>query len=297
MQITRSVLFAMALSAIGAACSDPDPFMNTGDGGGGSSDGGGGGSDGGGGGDAPPPRNCAPAPARLVVLGDSITACSVVGGPQNANCVSKKLADYVTTNYAAGLVYQNLAVGGAKLDDIAGQLANIQAATGPALVYLYIGGNDLSPFIFQSDSAAMNAWTNTISPKLDSVYAAVFAKLADTSLFPAGATLLMNTQYNPFDDCTASPYNLSQAKTDILHMFNDKLRSIAAAKGDAAIIVDQHGPYLGHGHHYNVAACPHYMAGSAPFMQDQIHANAAGNTQLAAIAGGGADRLYRDCIQ
>lgn len=289
------IAIALSVSLSMAACSESDPFQNAGDGGGTGSDGGGP-TDGGGGFDGAP-RACAPTPSRVVVLGDSITACSVVGGAQNANCVSKKLFDYVSGTYASGATYQNLAVGGARLDDIAAQLGNIQSAPGPALVYIYIGGNDLSPFIFQSDQAATNAWTNTISPKLDSVYAAVFAKLADTAIFPGGATLLMNTQYNPFDDCTASPYNLSQTKTGILHMFNDKLVAIAAAKGDAALIVDQHGPYLGHGHHYGVMACPHYMSGAAPFMQDQIHANAAGNTQLAAVANAGVDRLYRDCIQ
>jgi hypothetical protein len=30
-------------------------------------------------------------------------------------------------------------------------------------------------------------------------------------------------------------------------------------------------------------------------MQDLIHANAAGNTDLANVANTGADRLYRDC--
>lgn len=281
----------LALSII-AACSSKDPFMGGIDappgGDGATSDSSGATPDSG-------PHHCATAPSRVVVIGDSIVACSVVGGPQNANCMSKQFSDYVIAQYAPGAVYQNYAVGGAKLADIAGQLNNIPNGTGAALVMIYIGGNDLSPFIFQSDAQAQQGWVQ-IQQQLDSVYAATFSALANTTKFPGGATLLMNTQYNPFDDCTASPYNLSATKIGILHMFNDKVTAIGNAKGDAAIVVDQHKPYLGHGHHYNVTTCPFYMAGATPFMQDTIHANAAGNVDLANVAKAGADALYRDCI-
>lgn len=282
----RALAFALFL----VACNSKDPFS--------------------GGADAPPrddagrtdggptadaaPRACAAKPSRVVVLGDSITACSVIGGPQTPDCVSKKLADYVMAQYGA-TTYENHAVGGAKLADIAAQLNTLQPAAGPALVMIYIGGNDLSPFIFQSDAQAMAAY-QMIEPMLVSVYDNVFTKLANTTTFPNGAVLLMNTQYNPFDDCTASPYNLSPAKTAILHMFNTKVVSIAEAHGAAAIVVNQAQPFLGHGHHYNVATCPFYTAGAAPWMQDTIHANAAGNVGLANVMNAGADRLYRDCI-
>jgi lysophospholipase L1-like esterase len=281
---------ALAVALLLVACSNKDPFS--------------------GGADAPPredggltdgsstidaaPRMCSAKPSRVVVLGDSITACSVIGGPQNADCVSKKVADYVMAQYGA-TTYENHAVGGAKLADIAAQLNTIQPAAGPALVIIYIGGNDLSPSIFQSDAQAMAAY-QTIEPMLVSVYDSVFTKLSNTTTFPNGAVLLMNTQYNPFDDCTASPYNLSAAKTQILHTFNNKVTSIAGAHGAAAIVVNQHQPFLGHGHHYNVATCPHYMSGAAAWMQDTIHANPAGNVGLAAVMNAGADRLYRDCI-
>jgi lysophospholipase L1-like esterase len=240
------------------------------------------------------PRMCAAKPSRVVVLGDSITACSVIGGPQTADCVSKKVADYVAAQYGSA-AYQNHAVGGAKMSGIASQLTAIQPGAGPALVIMYIGGNDLSPFIFQSDQQAMTGY-EPIEQMLVSVYDSVFAKLKDTTTFPNGAVLLMNTQYNPFDDCTASPYNLSPVKIGLLHKFNEKLKVIADAHGVDAILVDQHAPYLGHGHHYNVMACPHYTAGAAPWMQDTIHANPVGNVGLAAVMNAGVDRLYRDCI-
>jgi lysophospholipase L1-like esterase len=245
--------------------------------------------------DAAPVHACVPAPKRIVILGDSITACSVIGGPTAADCVSKQFSDYVIAHYGTGATYENYAVGGAQLADIAGQMANVPATQGPTLMMLFIGGNDLTPYLTQSDAAAMAGWTGTVEPKLQSVYDATFAALADPVKFPGGATLLMNTQYNPFDDCTASPYNISQAKTTILHEFNDKIKTIAGAHADTAIVVDQHAPFLGHGHHYNVTTCPHYMANATPYMQDLIHANAAGNAVLAGVDNVGADRLYRDC--
>src|SRR5258706_8850120 len=252
----RRSLFVLIL--LGACSSNKDPFANTPDGRAGAGNANAAdesvvGGDGG-------PHQCVAAPKRVIVVGDSIVACSVIGGPQGPDCMSKQFSDYVIAHYGAGASYENHAVGGAVLNDIAGQLAGVPATQGPSLVLIYIGGNDLSPYIFQSDSAAMTAWTGTISPKLTSVYNATFATLADSAKFPGGATLLMNTQYNPFDDCTASPYNVSAVKIGVLPRFNDQVKAIAAAHPVASIVVDQHKPFLGHGHHYNVTTCPYYMA-------------------------------------
>ncbi len=286
----------LVVSLLAAACSSKDPFANTGDAAGGGNGDGQVASDGGTA-DAPPPHSCVAAPKRIVVIGDSITACSVIGGPQAADCMSKQFSDYVIAHYGPGATYENYAVGGAQLKDIAGQMANVPATQGPTLMMLFIGGNDLTPYLTQSDAAATTGWTGTVEPMMTAVYDATFTALADTSKFPGGATLLMNTQYNPFDDCTAPPYNISATKTDILHMFNAKIGAIAAAHPDTAIVVDQHGPFLGHGHHYNVSTCPYYMANATQYMQDLIHANAAGNAVLAGVDDVGADRLYRDCTQ
>jgi lysophospholipase L1-like esterase len=284
----------LAIPLLVAACSSKDPFAGMGD----ASTGGG--SDAahpidGGTGDAAPVHSCVAPPARIVVIGDSITACSVIGGPMAADCVSKQFSDYVIAHYGPGATYENYAVGGAQLKDIAGQMANVPATQGPTLMMLFIGGNDLTPYLTQSDQAAMTGWTGTVEPMMQTVYDATLAALADTAKFPGGATLVMNTQYNPFDDCTASPYNISAAKTAILGMFNDKIKTIASAHGTTAIVVDSHSPFLGHGHHYDVTTCPYYMANATPYMQDLIHANAAGNAVLAGVENSGADRLYRDC--
>lgn len=290
----RSLILAVVL----AACSsNTDPFAAGGidapGGGGGNGDGGNGD---GGNVDAPVAAHaCVDAPKRIVILGDSITACSVIGGPDGTDCVSKQFANYVIAHYGPGATYENHAVGGAVLADIAGQLANVSATPGPTLVMMFIGGNDLAPYIFMGDAQAMTAWTGTIEPALQSTYDATFATLADSAKFPGGATLLMNTQYNPFDDCAAGPYNVSLVKQMILGQFNAKIAAISSAHATASIIVDQFTKFLGHGHCYQQTSCPHYDASAAPYMKDLIHANAAGNAVLSGIDNAGADRLYRDC--
>ena len=298
--MARSMCLVLVLGALAGCGSEKDPFAGGGDddgqvtpdaGGGGTrpdANGGGGGSA-----DAAPPVACVPKPKKVLVLGDSITECSVIGGDQAAACVSKKVADYVKANVEPTAEYDNRANGGAVLSQLAAQLNGV-TADGPVLVIAYMGGNDLAPYIFQSDDAANAAWP-TIRQHLHDAWDGVFEKLADTSKFPDGATVIMNTQYNPFDDCTAPPYNLSDAKIQILHDFNDEIRAIAEAAGDKAILVDQYTPFLGHGHHYDVARCPFYAAGATPYMQDLIHANAAGNEVLAEVIEGGVDRLYTDC--
>ena len=201
--------------------------------------------------DAAPTHSCVAAPKRIVILGDSITACSVIGGPMAADCVSKQFSDYVIAHYGTGATYENYAVGGAQINDIAGQLAGVPATQGPTLVMFFIGGNDLTPYLTQSDAAAMTGWTGTVEPMMQAMYDATFATLADTSKFPGGATLLMNTQYNPFDDCTARALQHQRGQErDPPRRSTTTIKTIAGAHGASAIVVDQHAPFLGHGHHY-----------------------------------------------
>jgi lysophospholipase L1-like esterase len=295
------VISMVVACGLGAGCGgESDPFAE-GDagGGGGEFDAGGPTIDAGGGGDVDantdqPGLRCPPKPTRVVVMGDSITDCTVIGGPDSPDCVSKQFFDYVKANVAPDATYLNVAVGGAQTKALAQQTANVPPGPGHLLVMVYMGGNDLAPYIFQSDASAEAAYDD-ILPGIVQNWKDLFAYYTDTSKFPDGATVIVNNQYNPFDDCTASPYNLSQTKSNLLHMFNIVLGDIANEYFANAILVDQYKPYLGHGHHYNVASCPHYQAGMTPFMKDLIHANADGNKALAAELAKGVDRLYKDC--
>ncbi|MCE9574952.1 MAG: SGNH/GDSL hydrolase family protein [Deltaproteobacteria bacterium] len=244
-----------------------------------------------------PTIKCAPTPTKLIVFGDSITDCSVVGGDQDPGCVSKIVAADLNTRFATAPTYSNPAFGGAVTSQVPTQIDGVQGGPGHVLALIYIGGNDLAPYIFQSDTAAMNAWTGSIKASVMAQWNKIFQKLGDTTKFPDGVTVLMNTQYNPFDDCTAPPDNVSQVKSDILHQYNDMLKAIAAAHPDNTIIVDQYPEWLGHGRSYEQASCPHYIPNAVPYMKpgDLIHAGTDGNKQLAKVIGGGLDRLYKDC--
>jgi hypothetical protein len=77
----------------------------------------------------------------------------------------------------------------------------------------------------------------------------------------------------------------------LLDAFNKELAAIASAKG--AVLTDQHTPFLGHGHHYNVKSCPHYKDGLPAWMDDLIHPNAAGHENLFQQWKATVDRLYR----
>jgi lysophospholipase L1-like esterase len=238
---------------------------------------------------------CAPPPARLVVLGDSINACTGVGGKDAAACGPRIFHDALAAGYAPGVTYENLAVPGAVAADVSeSQLGTVPQGPGHVLLLVYIGGNDLQPYIFVSDAEALQRF-ETDMPMIAARFGEYYDYFADTSRFPDGFTLIMNTQYNPFDDCTAPPYNLSATKIDLLGQYNGELTRIAGLHGNV-VITEQHAPYLGHGHHYNVTSCPYYMAGATNWMGDLIHPNVAGHANLAKEWNATADRLYRDCL-
>lgn len=241
-------------------------------------------------------NSCAPTPSRLIVLGDSIAACFGVGDKDAATCGPKIFHDSLASDHAPGLVYENLAVSGAVTTDVAGrQLATVPTGVaGHAIVLIYVGGNDLQAHLTKADAQAQIGYETDL-PGILADWQSIFAFFNDSSNFPDGATIIMNNQYNPFDDCTAAPYNfMSPAKIGLLGEYNTELATLADTQSNVHI-TDQHAPYLGHGHHYAAQTCPHFAADSEPFMQDLIHPNAAGHAHLATQWTAMADGLYGDC--
>jgi lysophospholipase L1-like esterase len=238
--------------------------------------------------------DCPATPTRFVVLGDSIFACSNVGGKDNEQCSAKALHSYLSEQLGP-MAYENLAVNGAVTRDIVdSQLGTIDVGMdGHVLVLIFIGGNDLQPFIYLSDDQTLAEYEQ-MRPELDADWAATFEFLQDPANFPDGTTIVMNTQYNPFDDCTAPPEYLSQVKIDLLNEYNDDLVAKAGTQPNAAI-ADQHGPYLGHGHHFNDAMCPFYIRGADDWMYDLIHPNGAGHANLATVLQAKTDEVYASC--
>jgi lysophospholipase L1-like esterase len=236
----------------------------------------------------PPPE---PRPARFIVLGDSIAACSNLGGKNDPDCSAGKLYDYLKVNYAPALTYENEAVGGAVSADVVHwQLPRVKAGPGHAFVLVYVGGNDLGRYLLSLDVSAEQGFIETL-PKVLTVWELIVAALEDEDRFPDGYTLLMNNQYNPFDDCTAAPYFMSERKNHLVGVFNDALADFAERKD--ALLADQYTPFLGHGHHHAVRACPHYRPDLAPYMGDLIHPNPAGHELLFRQWQALVDGLYR----
>jgi lysophospholipase L1-like esterase len=241
------------------------------------------------------PSACAPKPKRVAVLGDSIASCYNVGNANGADCAYKQFHTYLGSHYADGVAYLNVAVAGAVTQDLTTQMKNVPGAPGHLLVVVQVGGNNLAPYIFQSDQQAQAGY-DTELPKVKTAWAAAFAYFEDKSKFPDGVTVMVSNQYDPFDDCTAQPYTLSPLKISLLHKFNDELAAIAAAH-PGGVYVDQFTTFLGHGHHNTVAACPHYIPNAANWMQDLIHPNAAGHAHLATVLNGAADQIYGAACQ
>ena len=238
---------------------------------------------------------CEPAATRFVVFGDSIFACfGPAGGKNSDNCSAKIVADYVSETYGP-VSYENLAVNGAVTHDVPdSQMPGMEVKPGHAIVLIFIGGNDLAQYIFSSDDQAEAGWAST-APEVAQKWEEIFAFIEDPANFPDGATVIMNTQYNPFDDCTAAPYaSVTPYKTMLLHQHNDALRDRADAH-DYAFMVDQHPSYLGHGHHFDKSECPHTIDGADGWMADMIHPNVAGHRHLADEIQAVIDTLYEGC--
>lgn len=242
----------------------------------------------------PPAGTCRPTAERFIVLGDSIVACQGVGGTDSPDCAPKQFHTHYDSTYQT-VPYENRAVSGARTADVVNQqLATVPTGmAGHALVVIYVGGNDLSPNLLLPDAAAETSFAQ-LSTELEGHWEQIFAFFEDAANFPDGATLLINTQYDPFDGCTAQPWNVSQVKLGLLVEYNEAM----TARGDArdwVFVADQHSPFLGHGHHAAAPDCPYYAEGSEGWMNDFIHPNAAGHANLADVMAGTAATMYEGC--
>jgi lysophospholipase L1-like esterase len=270
---------------------------SSGSSGGVASDGGGGadGSSGGGAGIA-----CGTTPTRYIVLGHSVAACYAVGGTTSETCSLKSTETYLAGKFP-GLQYENYAVNGALIADVVNtQLPKVTGSTGNVFVNLFIGGNDLAAHLYEPDATATQSWNN-LQPAATQNMNTILAYFEDKTKFPGGATILVNSQYNPFDECVTvtNPFATS-VKQGILKQFNALLVTIAAGH-KSAVVVDQYGDVLGHGDNYNQAtsnatppvACPYYIAGNASWMADLIHPNALGHVALAKQMTNAVDAVFK----
>ena len=241
------------------------------------------------------PGLCLPQPSRIIFLGDSIFACyGIEGGKNGKDCGPRIVATHVAERFGA-VSYENLAVSGAVTTDVPDrEIPLLSELPGHALVVVLVGGNDLTPYYAMDDAEARAGWQQAMS-SWSQTWDEIFARLADGSLFPDGATVVLNTQYDPFDDCTASPYQeMSPVKRELLADFNRALAERATAS-DSVFLVDQHAAFLGHGRHYATDCCPYYEPDSDPWLLDGVHPNPEGHRAMARQLIARIDALYAGC--
>lgn len=233
---------------------------------------------------------------RLVVLGDSIVACAGRGngGIDSPTCSPKMLHAYMDTTYTKGVTYENISDPGAVTEDVPDtQIPMLEGGAGHLLVVVYVGGNDLSPYIYQSDKAAEEGFERE-KPKMLAAWARAYAALNDKSKFPDGVTIIINNQYNLFDDCSMGTYALSPTKIGLFHKYNEEVAMRAEGKSNV-FLADQFTPFLGHGLNYNTQGCPYYKQGNENWMADFLHPNVRGHAQLLSVWQGLVDSLYKSC--
>jgi lysophospholipase L1-like esterase len=239
-------------------------------------------------------------PTRYIVLGHSVAHCYDVGGTMSETCSLKSTETYLAGKFP-GLAYENYAVDGALIADVVNtELPMVAGSAGNVFVNLYIGGNDLAAHLYEPDAIAMLSWTN-LQPAATQDLNTILSYFEDKTKFPGGATILVNSQYNPFDDCVTNSNSFATTfKQQVIQQFNALLVTVAAGH-KSAVVVDQFGAVLGHGDNYDQAssnaspptACPYYMSGNATWMADLIHPNELGHVPLGKAMTAAVDAVFK----
>lgn len=211
-----------------------------------------------------PNANCKSLPGQMVVLGDFTPAGrDPIDGPNDAKNGFKIVHEHLKRKYSRpSLVYKNYASPTSLFKELAEtQMKSAPTGTSsPTLVLIHSGSNDLAEFITKSSSAAETAFPTRWAESKTTLDNLV-AHFNDKTKFPGGATILINTLYNPFDDCKTTIVPIfavmDETKTRLMGQFNTNLKNYA--KGvDNMHFVDLHGPFLGHGRNHENQNCASY---------------------------------------
>lgn len=241
---------------------------------------------------------CGDIPERMMFFGDSLFACFGQDGGKDAPSCSARLAhEYLEENYAPGVTYENLAVSGAITREVVMQQmpAAPVGMPGHTLVVIWVGGNDISNLLLATDAQAEATYRDELAPELELLWDEMLAWVDDPANFPDGATLIISTQFNPFDDCSADPFAfMTPLKTELLADYNQVLRDRVASRPHT-YLADQFPVFLGHGHHFGTESCPHYMPDSPYWMiggTDLVHPNGLGHVSIAGTLDATIDTMF-----
>ncbi|MBM4362641.1 MAG: SGNH/GDSL hydrolase family protein [Deltaproteobacteria bacterium] len=223
---------------------------------------------------------CRPLPSRFVVLGDSIADCFSV---QPEECGPYLIREELRQARSPELTYENHAVSGSLLSDVARQATEVAGGPGHVLVWIHSIGNDL--ILRLVDDAA---W--------DAAFAKVFGHFTDPARFPDGATFLLNTQYSPFDQCPDAPGGRGSISAEADLLLQDINRRVFIERAEAradTVTIDQYPDWLGHGRFADIRGCPHCGSDNTSWMSnDGTHPGPLGYAHMAEKWKVALDRMY-----
>lgn len=252
--------------------------------------------------EAPENKMCDLRPTSLAILGDATPAgYTVDGGDDDANAFKILHEHLKSAHKLSELSYENYAANRAMFValDQEQMLKVSENDKGPVMVVIHSGSHDLANYVTKLDSVAENDFDGEWKKSLNSLNKLV-AHFDDDQKFPNGATIILNTLYNPFDDCQERHnvvVRISEVKTKLMAQFNQNLRDFAD-KHDHVFVADQHPAFLGHGHHHANEKCPHYKAGSDYLMQggaDLTNLNEAGHAFMGNVLKETVDEIFKGC--
>ena len=227
--------------------------------------------------DAP---SCPTTPDRLVVLGDSIMACYGVGNADSPDCGPYQYHEALRSDLP-DLTYENLAINGATTGSLVRQqLLTVPTGPGHTQALIYVGGNDLYAYLYLPGEFVLSTVWPQLEGKLRNSWAQIFTYFENPENFPDGATIIINTQYNPFDDC----YGTSAEKIELLSLYNEMIDDLTTGYPNR-IVADPYTPFLGHGHNHQRRLCPYYEKDAEYWFADTVHPNPAGHEQLGYVWG------------
>jgi hypothetical protein len=208
---------------------------------------------------------CAPIPGKLVALGNSIADCGDKPG-----CAPKQLAGYIREQYAPSLKYENHAANASDLEDLMRQAGMVEPGPGHVAVWLFA-------FPSEPTSLALDTWKAQMNALMD--------YFTDPARFPDGATFMVNTQFNPSDECslvgpayTAAP--LSADQNQALRTINQQLFVELGVSREDTVTIDEYPDFLGHASHANMRGCPYCSTDNTSWVADSVHPNEAGYNHI-----------------
>jgi lysophospholipase L1-like esterase len=175
----------------------------------------------------------------------------------------------------------------------------VEPGPGHVFVWVYLGGNDVGQCRLPDDALALACMDREIEEILVE-WQPIFAHFSDASLFPDGATFLLNTQYNLSDECIEPgplPIGITPARSEKLKEYNRRVFIEPAIARADTIAIDQYPDWLGRGANANDARCPHCYNGdnSSWLIFDGVHPSATGNRHIADKWKVAIDAIYAQC--